>query len=545
MYSRAQQTASPSSPSKSAETLWFYSLPHMQFHPTPTSSHNRVPPSGAFVVFSVPETSTLSLLAVSEFSALLTFVTPGNTQTTVALWDMESGSINYHQTEGIAVPVQHSGERQHRLLLKRSGMFQVLFTVSQQDLLSRLMLFGSAATVDTVCHLNSWGHCSIPFHALQAGLKNRQLDTVDLYLKSKENVLDPSAPVGVSEQSVDSKQSLKASVQELFLALDLLCSAVRDLNCEAQSRQFSEQLLNLTLCFINTQIRSVLLWPHYEHSDVQSIVKILDKYVTKLRSHMKRFPWALGFITSNTSAAPLQEVKGDEWEQLSTGKVIYQSILTNQIPRAQAVLGKGSQPEQHLSALRMVGLHHVLSCLQCKDLQSAKKLLTNMWVAGKLVPISRARGRVHPGQVASPSQGNTQTTKHTLIQTPKGNLERPINLTGMSLDCGRKPEYPWSVTGGLPVRTPALSILVVVSLGKTLHLPCLLMVVRGPGGAHCMAASILVLGQHFYCIFRECYADVLDSVDKKLSSLDAHLALVEVLYREFQAPRKSLDFSQE
>ncbi|MEQ2255378.1 Voltage-dependent calcium channel subunit alpha-2/delta-3 [Ilyodon furcidens] len=48
------------------------------------------------------------------------------------------------------------------------------------------------------------------------------------------------------------------------------------------------------------------------------------------------------------------------------------------------------------------------------------------WVAGKLVPISSslwARGGVHPGQVASPSQGNTQTTIHTLIHTPKGNLE--------------------------------------------------------------------------------------------------------------------------
>ncbi|MEQ2172137.1 hypothetical protein GOODEAATRI_018033 [Goodea atripinnis] len=38
-------------------------------------------------------------------------------------------------------------------------------------------------------------------------------------------------------------------------------------------------------------------------------------------------------------------------------------------------------------------------------------------------------------------QSITQTTTHTLIHTPKGNLERPINLTGMSLDCGRKPEY--------------------------------------------------------------------------------------------------------
>ena len=51
----------------------------------------------------------------------------------------------------------------------------------------------------------------------------------------------------------------------------------------------------------------------------------------------------------------------------------------------------------------------------------------------------RARGRVQPGQVASPSQGHTIT--HTLTLTPKDNLESPINLTCMFLDGGRKPEY--------------------------------------------------------------------------------------------------------
>ncbi|MEQ2316415.1 hypothetical protein AMECASPLE_032300 [Ameca splendens] len=65
------------------------------------------------------------------------------------------------------------------------------------------------------------------------------------------------------------------------------------------------------------------------------------------------------------------------------------------------------------------------------------------WVMGKMVPICSslwAGVGAHPGQVASPSQGNTQTTKHT----PKGNLDRPVNLTGMSLDCGRKLGYPES-----------------------------------------------------------------------------------------------------
>jgi len=57
-----------------------------------------------------------------------------------------------------------------------------------------------------------------------------------------------------------------------------------------------------------------------------------------------------------------------------------------------------------------------------------------------------ARGGVHPGQVASPSQGHTETNEtnnhthaHSLLRTI---LESPINLTCMFLDGGRKPEYP-------------------------------------------------------------------------------------------------------
>ncbi|MED6294812.1 hypothetical protein CHARACLAT_024976, partial [Characodon lateralis] len=100
------------------------------------------------------------------------------------------------------------------------------------------------------------------------------------------------------------------------------------------------------------------------------------------------------------------------------------------------------------------------------------------WVVGKLVPISSSLwvgGGVHPGQVASPSQGNTQTTIHTLIHTPKGNLERPINLTGMSLDCGRRPrtEDPSAEDekrrnyGGVYVGLPADPTTVAASQSKS------------------------------------------------------------------------------
>ncbi|MEQ2196209.1 hypothetical protein XENOCAPTIV_026592 [Xenoophorus captivus] len=55
--------------------------------------------------------------------------------------------------------------------------------------------------------------------------------------------------------------------------------------------------------------------------------------------------------------------------------------------------------------------------------QSFSIPLLPRWDAGKLLPISTSLwtgGRVHPGQVVSPSQGNT------LIHTPKGNLESHV-----------------------------------------------------------------------------------------------------------------------
>uniref|UniRef100_A0A1A7YYA7 Spastic paraplegia 11 n=1 Tax=Iconisemion striatum TaxID=60296 RepID=A0A1A7YYA7_9TELE len=374
MYNQAQKAAASSSSPLPDGTFWTSSLLHLHSHLATVSGHSKAPPGGAMAVFSVPEFSTPSLLTVSEFSALLTFVTPENSKTTVALWDVESGHVSYHHTECEAAPVQQCGDRQRRLLMKRSGVYQVLFSVTQQDLLSRLMLFGSAATVDAVCHLNSWGHCSIPFHTLQAGLKNRQLDTVDFYLKSKGNILNLSGMLGSADLPADSRLGLTDSVKELFPALDLLCSAVRDSNSMAESRQFSEQLLTITMSFINTQIRLLLCSSHYEYPDVQNCVEVLDRYVTELRSYMKKFPWS-GPVGSTQR---LEEEKRDPWEELPTEDVVRQSILTNQIPRAQAVLRKQSRPEQRLSALRMEGLRQTFSCLQRRDLQTATLLLTNM-----------------------------------------------------------------------------------------------------------------------------------------------------------------------
>lgn len=53
------------------------------------------------------------------------------------------------------------------VFVSASGVSLVLFTVSQEELLNRLMVFGSAGMVDSLCHLNAWGRCSMPIHSLQ------------------------------------------------------------------------------------------------------------------------------------------------------------------------------------------------------------------------------------------------------------------------------------------------------------------------------------------------------------------------------------------
>uniref|UniRef100_A0A665VW24 Spatacsin C-terminal domain-containing protein n=1 Tax=Echeneis naucrates TaxID=173247 RepID=A0A665VW24_ECHNA len=422
-----QAPSSSGSPPPPTRSSWSGFLPHLESQ-APSSAQSRAPGGGATITFSVSETSAPSLLVVSEFSALLTFVSPGNRQTTVALWDLESGSVSYHKAEGEAVPVQRCGERQHRLLLKKTGMVQVLFSVSQQDLLSRLMLFGSAATVDAVCHLNNWGLCSIPIHALKAGLKNRQLDTVDFYLKSKENILSLAA-----DQPAASTQS----VLELCPALDLLCSAVRESNSEAQSRQFSEQLLNITINFVNTQIRSVLLSVFAdEDKGVRRCVDVLDRYVIELRSYMKKYPWPEGGDTSSTdSAAPAQEeASKNEWEELQVEEVICQSILTNQIPRAQAILRRRGHPKWRLSALRMEGLQQVFSCLQRRDLQTANTLLTNMGFdvkkqlhrIGLYTPDKELRDFVV--SLCKNPKSQVGTPRHLTPPSPKGKRSPPAHF---------------------------------------------------------------------------------------------------------------------
>uniref|UniRef100_A0A8C3IN44 SPG11 vesicle trafficking associated, spatacsin n=1 Tax=Chrysemys picta bellii TaxID=8478 RepID=A0A8C3IN44_CHRPI len=297
------------------------------------------------------EMMKLECKSVTGFSALFA-LSAGDKGLIVALWDLETQDVTYYHIGKNCIYVDCSGEEQLCVIQTEHGLSLILFGLTQEEFLNRLIIHGNAGIVDSLCHLNGWGRCSIPIHALEAGLENRQLDTVDFFLKSKENLFNLTTACSLPEQSTNiTPQFYLRSVEELKPALDLLCSAIRENDLEAQSKHFSEQLLNLTLAFLNKQIREI--FSHTEELDeyLQKCVDILTTYIIELRTFMIK---------------------------VSSKQVIFEAILNNRIPEAQTFFRVNQNPAQSLQELIQIGFELVYDSLLKGNVKEASELLRNM-----------------------------------------------------------------------------------------------------------------------------------------------------------------------
>ncbi|KAF3830479.1 hypothetical protein GH733_004298 [Mirounga leonina] len=322
----------------------------------------------------------LTCMSVTGFSALFTWAVE-RMGCTIVLWDLETQGMQCFSLDKKCIPLDTSGDQQLCLVLTENGLSLILFGLTQEEFLNRLMIHGSASIVDSLCHLNGWERCSIPIHALEAGIENRQLDTVDFFLKSKENLLNPSSKSSVPDQLDDFPSHLYLrNVEKLTPALDLLCSAIRESDSETQSKHFSEQLLNLTLSFLNKQIKE--LFVHNEELDehLQKGVNILTSYINELRTFMIKFPWKIidtgDEYDVNENVPKVRE--SNIWEKLSVEEVIANAILNNKIPEAQTFFRISNHSAQRLEELIRIGLNLVFDNLKKNNIKEASELLKNM-----------------------------------------------------------------------------------------------------------------------------------------------------------------------
>ncbi|XP_063106193.1 spatacsin isoform X2 [Cavia porcellus] len=322
----------------------------------------------------------LKCVSVTGFTALFTWAVEMGDYT-ILLWDLETQDLQCFSLGQKCIPVDSSGDQQLCFVLTENGLSLILFGLTQEEFLNRLMIHGSASIVDSLCHLNGWGRCSIPIHALEAGIENRQLDTVDFFLKSKRNLFTESSKSSIPDRFNDFPTQLYLrNVEELTPALDLLCSAIKENYSETQSKHFSEQLLTLTLSFLNKQIKELFIYTEELDEHLQKGVNILTSYINELRTFMIKFPWKLADAADECNVIEnISTVKETAvWEKLSFEEVIANAILNNKIPEAQTFFRMTNHSAQSLEELIKIGLDLVFVNLKKNNIKEASELLKNM-----------------------------------------------------------------------------------------------------------------------------------------------------------------------
>ncbi|XP_013920684.1 PREDICTED: spatacsin isoform X1 [Thamnophis sirtalis] len=305
---------------------------------------------------------------------------------TLVLWDLVTQGITQSCVGKNSFFVEYTREEPLWLVLSETGLFLFLFGFTQEEFLTRLIIYGSASTVDSLCCLNRWGRCSIPVHALEAGLENRQLDTVDFFLKNKENLFSLSTASSLQDEpaNIMSDFYLK-SVEELRPALDLLCKAIQENDVETQSKHFSEQLLNLTLSFLNKHLREI--FTHREELDENMLqcVDIFTSYIIKLRTFMIRFPHKPSGAMSQPwdSEDNLPQMEQSHWEKFDSEQAVTEALLSNRVPEAQIFFRLTHNPAQDLGQLTWIGLEMAYKSLLKDDINEASRLLRNMGLSVK------------------------------------------------------------------------------------------------------------------------------------------------------------------
>ncbi|KAB1277915.1 Spatacsin [Camelus dromedarius] len=144
-------------------------LPHRQYSfpwksPTKTRDPGRL--WKRMHISEQEEPLELACVSVTGFTALFTWSVE-RTGCSIALWDLETQAMQCFSLGKKCIPVDSDGDQQLCLVLTENGLCLILFGLTQEEFLNRLMIHGSARTVDSLCHLNGWGLCSIPMHALE------------------------------------------------------------------------------------------------------------------------------------------------------------------------------------------------------------------------------------------------------------------------------------------------------------------------------------------------------------------------------------------
>ncbi|XP_074651044.1 spatacsin-like [Tubulanus polymorphus] len=293
------------------------------------------------------------------------------------------------------------------LLITASYISALVFTNQPEGLVNKLMQFDSAATADSLCCINCWDRCSIPIHALEDGLKHRQLDTVAFFLKSKENAFlqaaaPAAAPAAAAGDETDLKSISQMDIAQFDTAIKLLISNIQEFINEHQSKQFAEQLLQITLTHLHKILQNLIMRKNrqnikhrtsfqnietvkcdeYENQEETQLIIKVSRYILYLRNELK--PTSItrrrrAEAVYNESERNSSNEELSSYDCMSVQEAVEDGLISGSLASVQGFLCKTYGVEiGSLNAILNIGLQTVLIHLKDHNIQTASKLLKNM-----------------------------------------------------------------------------------------------------------------------------------------------------------------------
>ncbi|XP_013406016.1 spatacsin isoform X2 [Lingula anatina] len=351
----------------------------------------------------------------------------GDTHGFLCTFDLQRDSCSKHRLEsGTAVLLSKYLSSPH-FLLSETTLSAVAFNCQQEELVNKLMLYENATVADTLCRLNSWDRCSIPIHALEVGLKHRQLDTVAFFLKSRENLFTskpvikgvgrvgqfkpttPQSPTGILSPVAGTMTQpffahhVPSDLVQVEGAIQLLIATVKETMKDTGSVQFAEQLLHLTLDYLHGLVKNALLAlndlllnqggdseAYQERLELEGSIEKLTDYISESRQLMVDAPRVtqrqagvrVGPVVYREDQEPVamdEKMEGYtlRWMHMNTEEVILDGITQNCMPLVQAYL-KPLGEDVSLGRILQVGLNDTIQQLWARKFPVACHLLQNM-----------------------------------------------------------------------------------------------------------------------------------------------------------------------
>ncbi|XP_021345955.1 spatacsin-like isoform X2 [Mizuhopecten yessoensis] len=267
-------------------------------------------------------------------------------------------------------------------------------TIGQEDFVSKMMVYAGASVADTLCHINKWGRCSIPIRTLEIGLKQRQLDTVVFFLKSKENFFSssklatPTSP-GVTSPSWSLTSNHHDNLMQLEPALQLLIETVKIHLTDKGSERFSKKLAEILLDFLYELLHDGLnlLDKEKESYGQEEEVKCLNMAIEKLLDLIgevrgcidKQLQQNSGLsgMPGTADRVPEAGTPASEWSGMSKEAVIESGVTGNCIPALQTYLcDQGHKAD--LTCIIRASLNKIVQYLSHQQTKPALLILANL-----------------------------------------------------------------------------------------------------------------------------------------------------------------------